>query len=161
MSDAETPQPTATTAEPAAPAATPAVKRAGVGRRAVAVIIDTILLFFGLGYGIAILTGQYHHSTSGSIGFKLHGAPALLWFAISLAYFVVLEKTIGATLGKLMLGLRVRTLDGGAITWKASIVRNVMRIVDGFGFYLVGAIVAWTSDLRQRVGDKLAKTVVV
>ena len=157
MSDEGAIQPSA----PAEPAATAAVKRAGVGRRAVAVIIDTILLFFGLGYVLAVITGQEHHTGGSSIGFRLHGAPALLWFAISLAYFVVLEATVGATLGKLLLGLRVRTLEGGPITWKASLVRNVMRVVDGFGFYLVGAIVAWTSDLRQRVGDKLAKTVVV
>ncbi|HSN19544.1 MAG TPA: hypothetical protein VLS49_02630, partial [Usitatibacter sp.] len=41
------------------------------------------------------------------------------------------------------------------------IARNVLRIVDGFLFYLVGAIAIWASKHRQRLGDMAAKTIVV
>src|SRR5205807_2216180 len=37
----------------------------------------------------------------------------------------------------------------------------LMRIVDGFGFYLLGAVVAGCSRFRRRLGDICARTVVV
>lgn len=127
----------------------------GVGPRAVAIIIDTIILMI-VGYVIALFFGGV---TAG--GFQLNGGPAFLFFIIALAYYVVMEAQQGATVGKLVLGLRVVKEDGGAMDWQASIVRNLLRIVDGLFFYLVGAILVWTSDKKQRLGDRLANTVVV
>lgn len=40
-------------------------------------------------------------------------------------------------------------------------VRNAFRIVDGFAFYLVGIILIARSDKKQRLGNKVAKTVVL
>ena len=127
----------------------------GVGLRAVATIIDTLLLMV-IAYLIALLTG----ATTAS-GFNLTGAPAFLWFFIAIAYYIVLEATQGATLGKMALGLRVVKLDGSPISWSESIIRNLLRIIDGLFAYLVGAILIWTSPLKQRLGDRLANTVVV
>lgn len=127
----------------------------GVGRRAVAIIIDTIVMGI-VGYLIAAVTG----STTDT-GFNLQGLPALVFFLIFLAYYIVLEKTSGATLGKMAMKLKVVKQDGAALDWQASIVRNVLRIVDGFFFYLVGAIVVWISKSRQRLGDMAAHTLVV
>ena len=127
----------------------------GVGLRAVAVIIDGVVLFV-VGYLIALVTGQ----TTGT-GFNLEGAPALLWFLLSFAYYVVLEAQMSGTLGKQLLGLRVVKTDGSPIDFQASLIRNVLRIVDGFFVYLIGAILVWTSPLKQRLGDRVAGTVVV
>ena len=128
----------------------------GVFPRFIAVFIDAILLGI-VGYAMAIPFGA-----ATSTGFNLTGAPALLFFLVALAYYVVLETTKGATLGKMAMGLRVVRLDnGGPIDWKASIIRNILRIVDGLFFYLVGAICVWVSKNRQRLGDMAAKTVVV
>jgi len=127
----------------------------GVGRRAVAVIIDSIILFV-VGYVVAMLTG----TTTGT-GFAMTGAPAFIWFGLCLAYFVVLEAMQGATLGKRVMGLKVVKQDGSAMDWQASIIRNILRIIDGFFFYLVGAIVVWVSKSRQRLGDMAAHTLVV
>jgi uncharacterized RDD family membrane protein YckC len=127
----------------------------GVGLRAVAVIIDSILLFV-VGYAIALATG----GTTG-MGFQLTGLPMFLWLAVGIAYYIVLEARFGATIGKRIVGLKVVKLEGGPIDWQASIVRNLLRLVDGFFFYLVGAIVVWTSDKKQRLGDKVAATVIV
>ena len=128
---------------------------AGVGMRAVAVIIDGVVLFIG-GYVIALLTGQ---TTAG--GFNLQGGPALLWFLLSFAYYIVLEAQMGGTLGKQLLGLRVVTADGSPIDFRASLIRNVLRIVDGLFVYLVAAILVWQSPLNQRLGDRVTGTVVV
>ena len=127
----------------------------GVGRRAVAIIIDSILLCI-VGYVIAMFTGG-----TTSTGFNISGGPAFLLFGIALVYYVVMEATSGATLGKKAMGLKVVKEDGGAMDWQASIIRNILRIIDGFFFYLVGAIVVWVSKKRQRLGDMAAHTLVV
>jgi uncharacterized RDD family membrane protein YckC len=127
----------------------------GVGRRAVAIIIDSILLGIVF-WAIAFMTG----GTTAS-GFSLTGAPALLSLLIGLAYFVVMEKTSGATLGKRAMGLKVVKEGGEPLDWQASIIRNILRIIDGFFFYLVGAIVVWVSKKKQRLGDMAAHTLVV
>lgn len=127
----------------------------GVGRRAVAILIDMVVLFI-VGYLIALATGA-----TTSAGFNLQGGPAFLWFGVALAYYVVMEATSGATLGKRAMGLKVVKEGGEPLDWQASIVRNILRIVDGLFFYLVGAIAVWVSKKRQRLGDMAAHTIVV
>ena len=127
----------------------------GVGRRALAVIIDTILLAI-VGYVIALATGNTTTS-----GFELQGGPAFLLFGIALAYYIVMEATTGQTLGKMAMKLKVVKQDGSALDWQGAIVRNVLRIIDGFFFYIVGAIAVWMSKSKQRLGDMAAHTIVV
>ena len=127
----------------------------GVGRRAVAILIDMVVLFI-VGYLIALATGA-----TTSAGFNRQGGPAFLWFGVVFAYYIVLEATSGATLGKRAMGLKVVKESGEPLDWQASIVRNILRIVDGFFFYLVAAIAVWVSKKRQRLGDMAAHTIVV
>ena len=127
----------------------------GVGRRAVAVIVDGFVYFI-LAWIIAGATG----GTTGS-GFELNGGPAFLSFILFLAYYAGLEATRGATLGKMLLGLRVLKEDGSPLDVQAALIRNILRIVDGLFVYLVGAILVWKSDKKQRLGDRVAHTVVV
>lgn len=127
----------------------------GVGIRFVATVIDTVVLFL-IAYVIAIPAGA-----TTDTGFSLQGGPAFLWFLVGLAYFVVLEAQYGQTLGKRLVGIRVATEDGGPIDYRASLVRNLLRIVDGLFFYLVGAVLIFVSDREQRLGDRIGDTVVV
>ena len=46
-------------------------------------------------------------------------------------------------------------------SFAASAIRNLLRMVDGFGFYLVGTLVASCSKFRRRIGDFCAGTYVV
>jgi len=93
-----------------------------------------------------------------------------------LLYFLVQEALFGTTLGKSIVGLRVVGLNGERLTLKAALVRNMLRLVDilpgplltitigPFGIpaiYIVGAVVIWSSSLRQRLGDQQAQTLVV
>lgn len=128
---------------------------AGKGVRAVEGIIDLVITFVIL-WIVASFTGQTTES-----GFNLTGAPALIGVVISIVYFVVMEALLGATVGKLLLKLRVVREDGSPIGWRESIVRNVLRIVDGFAFYLVGFIVVCVTAKQQRIGDLAAGSVVV
>jgi uncharacterized RDD family membrane protein YckC len=120
----------------------------GVGPRFLAVLIDSIII--GV---VGAILGVIFRNSPGLSG----GVTGLL----ALAYFIVLEATQGATLGKMALGLRVTRTDGAPISWTESIIRNLLRIIDGLFVYLVGAILIWTSPLKQRLGDRVAKTVVV
>jgi uncharacterized RDD family membrane protein YckC len=113
-------------------------------------------VYFILAWIIAAATGG---TTAG--GFELTGTPAFISFILFLAYYVGLEASRGATLGKMLMGLRVVKEDGSAVDVQAALIRNILRIVDGFFFYLVGAILVWKSDRKQRLGDRVAHTVVV
>ena len=124
------------------------IQYVGVGPRFLAILIDSI----SIGVVGAIL-GVIFQNSPGLSG----GVTGLL----ALAYFIVLEATQGATLGKMALGLRVTRTDGAPISWTESIIRNLLRIIDGLFVYLIGAILIWTSPLKQRLGDRVAKTVVV
>ena len=139
------------------------MRPAPTAARATAVIIDALIALFGLGTLVAIATGQTNHS-GGSVGFYLHGGPAVLWAALSLAYWIVCERLWGRTLGKRLFGIRVVGADGGNPTWGQAIGRNLLRLVDAFPYvlpYLVGFVAAMTNGERQRVGDKAAGTRVV
>jgi uncharacterized RDD family membrane protein YckC len=129
-----------------------------VGRRFVAYLIDVIIL--GL---VTAPFGSYDFD-NGTASYRVVGAPFLLQQLVWIAYFVILEATLGATLGKLALGIRVLRADGTKLDWGASIVRNILRIVDAIPYfipYLLGAILVWTSPTRQRLGDRAASTIVV
>ena len=88
-------------------------------------------------------------------------AVLMLLLTILGGYPIIMEVTLGATIGKMVLGLRVVREDGMPISWKESIIRHLLRIVDLPFYGLVGAIAIWTSPNRQRLGDRVAKTVVI
>jgi len=98
-------------------------------------------------------------------GASMDGLPGLVaMFAglcWALLYYIVFEGVLGATPGKFMLGLRVRGPDGQRAGFAPIAVRNLLRIIDGFAMYLVGLLVAALSKQRQRIGDHVAKTIVV
>ena len=138
-----------------------------VGRRAVAALIDG-LVFLAVAIPIGLATGGYSNRVTAiggrrvhSIGFSVTGVPFLLTLLIWLVYMTAMEGSAGASLGKLATGIRVRKLDGSPVDMTASAIRNGLRIVDGLFFYLVAAILVWSSPTRQRLGDRAAGTVVV
>jgi uncharacterized RDD family membrane protein YckC len=131
---------------------------ASLGLRVVACILDIILLLIVMTI-FSFVTGNM---ASDGVGFAYEGGSALISFVVGFGYFIVSEALWGGTPAKLALGLRVvREEDGAPIDWAKSLVRNILRIVDGLFFYLVGFIIALSSAKTQRLGDKLAKTVVI
>ncbi len=75
-------------------------------------------------------------------------------------YHWLLEAIFGATLGKAMVGIRVvQTTERNPLA--ALAIRNLLRVVDGLAFYLVGAMVAGCSKMHRRLGDICAGTVVI
>ena len=126
---------------------------AGVGLRCIDGMLDIIVLFV-IGYVIAFLTGQTTQS-----GFDLQGMPAFLWWLTGLVYYVAFEVKMGATPGKMLLGLKVVSTDCTPCDLKAAVIRNVCRIVDNF--LAIGVFLMLFSKRNQRLGDRLAGTLVV
>ena len=134
-----------------------------VGIRFAALIVDGIplfVLFFVIGRMWAGSMGRLD-----SEGWKLSGGPALLFslimFVICALYYTLLEGSIGATLGKLVCRIRVVGEDGSQCSYGQAFNRNLLRVVDGLFGYLIGAILIWNSPKCQRLGDRVARTVVV
>src|SRR5437660_5178925 len=84
-------------------------------------------------------------------------------FAIGFVYGALLEGFWnGQTIGKRLFHLRVIDQAGLPLRIEQAWVRNLMRVFDTLPFaYLVGGISALSSPLMQRVGDRLAGTLVV
>jgi len=137
-------------------------RMATLGNRFVAFVLDTLFLF-----GIFIVVDAWAFMRWGSVeGAELRLTTAavvvagLLNAVILFAYGWLLEAGFGATLGKAIVGIRViRYSEGHPLAVLA--IRNLLRIVDGLGFYVIGALVAGCSGLRRRIGDLCAGTAVV
>jgi uncharacterized RDD family membrane protein YckC len=134
-----------------------------MGDRLAATVLDGILLVSAF-----VVTGMAAFVKMGGIPeneLSLTAAPVLRFIAVAAAagitYFWVCEGLFGATLGKALAGVQVRAKSGTRCGLVASLVRNLLRVVDGLGVYLFGFIVAMSSNLRQRLGDHAAGTVVV
>lgn len=128
------------------------LRTAGPVVRAVALAIDTLikgalylalapfLAFSGLGVGLALL-----------------GAFLLEWF-----YPVLFEVLRGATPGKRAMGLMVVQDDGTPVGAAASVIRNLLRVVDFLPlFYGAGLVSTLVDRDFRRLGDLAAGTLVV
>jgi uncharacterized RDD family membrane protein YckC len=136
---------------------------ASLGDRLLAQAVDGLVAV-----GIFVFLGLTLASKFGGLtdqGFELTGAPALILMGVLLSvmliYFILLEGFFGATLGKWVAEIRVAKREGGGIDMRASIIRNLMRLVDGIGVYLVGAFSVILTSRRVRLGDIAAGTVVL
>jgi uncharacterized RDD family membrane protein YckC len=155
----------------------PATRYPAVGPRAVATVVDSVVGFIAIGVPLLIAFGKKSttNSTGGTTTSYSTSDPKVLGLllVLAIAYYVIFEAVVGATPGKLLLGLRVRDATGKRCTPKAALVRNVLRVVDAFPYfvpYLAGAIAMWTdepspdgshrADPPRRIGDRLAGTIV-
>jgi len=129
-----------------------------IGPRIAAQIADQILVLF-----IAIFAGVFLGAVGSVAGGEAGSAIALLGIlGFAVGYTFLLEGLWdGQTLGKKLLGIKVVKEDGSECDIGASLLRNLLRIIDGLFYYAVGFIFMASSDKRQRIGDKLANTVVV
>ena len=114
-----------------------------------------------LWWTMAWASGSIINDENGSNA-ELENWELLHFIGLSLLYYVLLEGLAGTTLGKAVLGLRVVAMDGGPCSWKASMKRNIFRLLDGLP---VGYAVGWAAisldPQHQRLGDRAARTLVV
>jgi uncharacterized membrane protein SpoIIM required for sporulation/uncharacterized RDD family membrane protein YckC len=133
---------------------------AGIGSRALAALIDTLILVGGsiaLVFLLTFLAG--YGITFGNWGAALI---ALGWFIAWTGYFVLFEGfRRGQTPGKRFVGVRVVMDTGYPVTFGAAVARNLIRVADFLPPpYLIGALLAAFHPRGKRLGDLVAGTIV-
>lgn len=74
---------------------------------------------------------------------------------------VILEGLTGKTFGKWVVRLKVVKTDASKIGFGAAVLRTVLTFIDTFFYGLVAYIIMVLSPANQRLGDYVAKTVVI
>jgi uncharacterized membrane protein SpoIIM required for sporulation/uncharacterized RDD family membrane protein YckC len=135
---------------------------AGIGSRAAAAVIDTALIALMIMAAWLLLMApgmRYLGEGSWVLAIGL-----IVTFAIMWGYYVLFEGLRdGQTPGKRMLRLRVVQDGGFSVSFAASAVRNLVRVLDmqPFPTSLLGLLVAVVSRSGKRLGDMAAGTIVV
>ena len=139
-------------------------------RRLAALIFDILILSIleavvnGV-FGVTRVTSGFTPAmTSGAFAvFTTQTVVDWPWLTLLLiAYFAIPEGLFGASPGKALAGLRVTDLGGRRATWPSALIRNLVRPLDALPFiYLLGGALVLASRNHQRLGDRLAGTIVV
>jgi uncharacterized membrane protein SpoIIM required for sporulation len=140
---------------------------AGIGSRAMAAITDLLIVaativVLGVIFFAVVATG-------GIAAFDLGGSWGvavliLVQFALLWGYYVLFEGLMdGQTPGKRLHRIRVVREGGYSVTFGASAVRNLIRVIDmqPLFLYLVGMISVLVTKRGRRLGDIVAGTIVV
>jgi uncharacterized RDD family membrane protein YckC len=139
---------------------------AGLGRRALALLVDQVLLLAVLGIFFlgALMALQRNGLTTGlslaDPGLQASALPfALLAALLSFAYSIFFHGYAGRTPGKALVGIEVRTGAGGAITWGRAILRWLGAAL---GLACAGVGIAWAlfEPRRRSWADLISGTVV-
>ena len=132
---------------------------AGLGTRAIAQLLDLLIVGFVLGAIIIVAI------TIGSAGST---TPALLIgvigsFVVIFGYFWLSEVLwSGQTVGKKVFRLRAVGDRGEPLTFMQAGIRNIVRIADFLPYgYGVGMVVLFANGKGKRLGDLAAGTIVV
>ncbi len=129
---------------------------AGLLRRLGALAIDFGIAYVVLSIAIAVAVpgsaADDPTSSEATTAAVITLAVLLAWFA----YFVVAEWRWGQTLGKRAVRIAVVDESGGSLSWGRALLRNLLRLVD----VVAGVVLIPSSARRQRLGDRLAHTVV-
>ncbi len=128
------------------------------GLRLLAGLVDAMPLFL-TAFIVALRLDKTRTDLSVQMTEAAVQVPMLMASLFIILHTMVLELLTGRSLGKMVCGLRVVTLDGQKPGPGAIILRNVLRFVDLVMFFTLFMILY--SPLRQRVGDIAAGTVVV
>jgi uncharacterized RDD family membrane protein YckC len=160
------------------------LRRAGIVSRAIAFIIDCIiigvtlaivslmivapfLLFFPDQFTFGLTPDgndfSFFVNPEGPVAILVSFFVGTTAFIGLIVYFMLIEGQFGATPGKWLLGLRVLRENGTKIGYVESIIRNIPKVVGNSVFLLIDALLmllVFGKD-KQRGFDKIAKTIVV
>ena len=124
----------------------------GVWPRCLAQVFDVVVISVVAGAAQLLLSPREYAFGAGTL---------LIWLLVALGYFLVTEGLWSTSAGKWLMGLVIVRVDGSEPGLREAGIRTVARLVDGLCFYAVGAVLIWSGERRQRLGDRLAGTLVV
>ncbi len=121
-------------------------KYGGFWRRFLALVIDGVI--FGAIEGVV---GRI-------LGYEVAGGMNLI---LSWLYYSLMESSkTQATLGKMVMDLKVTDMDGDRISLKRATIRYFSKILSAI-ILMIGFIMAAFNPKKQALHDKIAKTYVV
>lgn len=140
--------------------------QAPIWRRAFAELTDGLLLFGPAATGYVLMMSSFTDPDRllrpivilPAMGFVMGG---LLWLPVCFVLFCFTEGKWGRTPGKWLTGIQVLGTDLRPCGFGRALVRNLLKVVDGFFNFMVGILVAALSENWQRLGDMAARTVVI
>jgi uncharacterized RDD family membrane protein YckC len=151
---------------------------AGFWLRFVAVIIDGIILgaiqfiaimpILGImGIGVAENMENFDSadqaeamSMMGSI-MAMAGIAQIVFLAIQTLYYSLMESSsYQASVGKMVLGLKVTDINGNKLDFTKALVRNLCKIISSM-ILLIGYLMAAFTEKKQALHDMIANTLVV
>ncbi|GCE31669.1 hypothetical protein KDA_71530 [Dictyobacter alpinus] len=150
-----------------------------VEQRLLAALLD-LLCLAGLGFLVNTTFGVVHVTSGMPLllaqnGWSIYTATTTVdwwWLALlTFSYFFVLETLFSTTIGKAMLGLYVIPASAERRSWHITpwqaFLRNLLRPLEALQiFYVLGTglltlIIISRTEKHQRLGDLLARTIVV
>ena len=143
---------------------------AGIGSRFVAVVVDGILIgiiaVILLWPMYAALFSTFSHITPGqppkmpefSLGFRLY--QYTVSYGLPAAYEIFFIGAYGATLGKMLMKIKVVMPDGGRISYLRATGRHFAKILSGIILY-IGYLMAFWDDEKRSLHDRLCTTRVI
>ncbi len=121
-------------------------------RRVVAAVID-VTLIVGATLFLVALVANFADS---DVVLDPQGFGALI--LLTLVYRIGMEWRFGMTLGKAVMGLRVYGTAGPRARWWQIVLRNLLAVI--VVLWPIDAVLMFRSATRQRIGDRISRTVV-
>jgi uncharacterized RDD family membrane protein YckC len=127
------------------------------GRRIVQYIVDAIL--FGIITAVISWALDRGHGGVHAALYVVLIVLDIIWYVLYWAWWPFSRN--GQTVGMQLMGLRVISRDGGMASFAQLVVRSIPLVLFTPLSLLVGIITMMFSRYRQRVGDHMARTLVV
>jgi uncharacterized RDD family membrane protein YckC len=134
---------------------------ASLWRRFLANYVDTLILMAPFAAPVYFLFKQDTFFDNPFRFFALILFSMLSMILVSYFYYSLLEGIWGKTIGKKICGIVVLKDNFTKCTISKGLLRNLLRIVDFFFYYLVGVVSVAGTMKWQRLGDIVAETIVV
>jgi len=125
-------------------------------RRVAAYFIDLILICILLAVYVYFFGGR---SSSGQLILD-HTYGRLEMILLAHLYYIVQEYFFQQTIGKRFFQLKVQKINGGSLSLKDVLLRNLLNTIELFLLPIIAFLVVFLSKNHQRIGDLLAQTIV-
>lgn len=148
---------------PQAPGAAPgAVKYAGFWIRWVALMVDSLIVSIGVFLVQVVIVMATGAPAGGSAPSRTtYSISQLVYLIVTWAYFALMTHYQGATLGKMLVGITVKSDDLGKLPFGRVLLRETVgKLVSGI-ILAIGYIMAAFTQKKQALHDKFAHSVVV
>lgn len=132
-------------------------------KRYIACFIDYTIYFTMIGLSSSIW-GDKHVNIDGSVSWELNGLPGFIAIVLPWLFFFPFIESFnsGQTIGKALFRIKNVQDDFSKVSFGSSFVKHMFDLIDFLPFFgILGLLVTTSNKYRQRIGDLVAKTVVI